>query len=65
MAWHAIVHGRQVLSTDGSYLPAQPFEFYQHVHDLLELLKQAFLAFCCLLSALTWVAPTLFLSPLL
>ena len=64
MSYHAIVTGR-VFSERGAEFPDQPFEFYQHVDEFLAFLKQAFLTFCFLLSALARVAPTLFLFPLL
>ena len=64
MAYHAIVRGH-VFSIRGADLPDPPFEFYTHVNELLEFLKQAFLTFCFLLSALTRVAPSLFLFHLL
>ncbi len=63
MAYHAIVTGHVI--NGGKDYPDPPFEFYQHVGELLEFLKRAFLTFCFLLSALTRVAPTLFLFPLL
>ena len=64
MAYHAIVRGH-VFSKEGAEFPDPPFEFYEHIDELLEFLKQAFLAFRFLLSALTRVAPTLFQFPLL
>ncbi len=64
MAYHAIVTGH-VFSHPMQDVPDDPFEFYQHVPELLEFLKQAFLTFCFLLSAFTRVAPRLFLFPLL
>ena len=70
MAYHAIVKGH-VFSTEGEEFPDHPFEpdhpfdFYEHIDELLEFLKQAFLAFRFLLSALTRVAPTLLQFPLL
>ena len=65
MAYHAIVRGH-VFSIRGADLPDdEGFEFYTHVDELLEFLKQAFLTFCFLLSALTRVAPSLFLFHLL
>ena len=64
MVHHAIVRGH-VFSVVGAEFPDPPFEFYEHVDDLLDLLKQAFLTFRFLLSALTRVAPTLFQFPLL
>ena len=64
MAYHAIVRGH-VFSKEGAEFPDPPFEFYEHIDELLEFLKQAFLAFRFLLSARTRVAPTLFQFPLL
>lgn len=64
MAYHAIVRG-YVFSKGGNEFPDPPFDVYTHVDELLEFLKQAFLTFCFLLSALTRVAPSLFLFHLL
>ena len=63
MACHAIVKGHACSKDSAEFDP--PFEFYEHVDELLEFLKQAFLTFCFLLSALTRVAPSLFLFHLL
>ena len=51
MAWDAITMGHNFRSNGA--LPDAPFEFYEHVGRLLELLKQALLTFRFLLSALT------------
>ena len=51
MAWDAITMGHNFRSNGA--LPDAPFEFYEHVGRLLELLTQALLTFLFLLSALT------------
>ena len=58
MACHAIVMGHAFSKDSAEFDP--PHEFYEHVDALLDVLKQAFLAFRFLLSALTWVSPTIF-----